>query len=417
MNIVVVGSALPYPANSGNRIRTLSLLVRLADRHTITLLGTRNADRVEGRAAIEFLGDHHIEAVEVNHRVPSKSGLGFHARLAANLVSPLPYSVASHHGRNLTRAVYKIAASRHVDVWQAEWAAGVMALRGLPAARRVLMAHNVETLIWERYAETETNPLKRWYIHQQAHKFAAFERKAFTESDRVVAVSPDDAALIRNRFGCDRVDVVDNGIDRPFFESVVPDRDPGRILFLGSLEWRPNLDALNLLLDTIFPAVRQAEPSACLDVVGRNPPSALIKRLAETPGATLHANVADVRPYLARSGVMAVPLRVGGGSRLKILEALATGLPVVSSRVGAEGLELRPGVDLDIVENAEEMAPALINALRDPVIATMKAEQARSHVLERYDWDRLADLLERSWERARGVVNVYAEPALRESPS
>ena len=393
------------------------MLIRLADRHTITLLGTRNADRVEARAAREFLGDHHIQAVEVNHRVPSKSGLGFYARLAANLVSPLPYSVASHHGRNLTSAVHEIAARRRVDVWQAEWAAGVVALRGLPHARRVLMAHNVETLIWERYAETETNPLKRWYIHQQAHKFAAFERKAFAESDRVVAVSPDDAALIRNRFDCDRVDVVDNGIDRSYFESVVPDRDPGRILFLGSLEWRPNLDALNLLLDKIFPAVRQAEPCACLDVVGRNPPPALIKRLAETPGATLYANVADVRPYLARSGVMAVPLRVGGGSRLKILEALATGLPVVSSRVGAEGLELRPGVDLDIVENAEEMAPALINALRDPVTATAKAEQARIHVLERYDWNRLADLLERSWERARGIAGVYADSALQEGVS
>ena len=112
---------------------------------------------------------------------------------------------------------------------------------------------------------------------------------------------------------------------------------------------------------------------------------------------------------------MAVPLRVGGGSRLKILEALAAGLPVVSSRVGAEGLELKPGIDLDIVENAEEMAPILINALRDPATTTAKAEQARNHVLKRYDWDRLADLLERSWERARGGVGVYAEPALRES--
>ena len=327
MNIVVVGAALPYPANSGNRIRTLNLIIRLAERHQITLLGTWNPDRDEARAAREFLGDHHVETVEVAHAVPAKSGPMFHARLAANLASPHPYSVASHHGPALSKAVREIAARGDVDLWQAEWAAGVMALRGLPNARRVVVAHNVETLIWERHAETEANPLKRWYIRRQASKFANFERAAYAEADRVIAVSPDDAALVRERFGCDRVDVVDNGVDRAYFESVVP-------------------DALNLLLDTIFPAVRTAIPSATLDVVGRNPPRALARRIAEIPGVALHANVPDVRPFLAGSGVMAVPLRVGGGSRLKILEALATALPVVSTRVGAEGLELKAGVDL-----------------------------------------------------------------------
>lgn len=409
MNIVVVGAALPFPANSGNRIRTLNLIIRLAERHQITLLGTWNPDRDEARAAREFLGDHHVETVEVAHAVPAKSGPMFHARLAANLASPHPYSVASHHGPALSKAVREIAARGDVDLWQAEWAAGVMALRGLPNARRVVVAHNVETLIWERHAETEANPLKRWYIRRQASKFANFEREAYAEADRVIAVSPDDAALVRERFGCDRVDVVDNGVDRAYFESVVPDRDPDRVLFLGSLEWRPNLDALNLLLDTIFPAVRTAIPSATLDVVGRNPPRALARRIAEIPGAALHANVPDVRPFLAGSGVMAVPLRVGGGSRLKILEALATALPVVSTRVGAEGLELKAGVDLDIVEDEKAMAPALIAALRDPESSRAKAEHARGHVLERYDWDALAELMERSWERAISTRS-HAEP-------
>ena len=162
---------------------------------------------------------------------------------------------------------------------------------------------------------------------------------------------------------------------------------------------------MDQLLDTIFPAVRAAVPSAKLDLVGRNPPESLARRARDMPNVTLHPDVPDVRPFLARSGVMAVPLRIGGGSRLKILEALATGLPVVSTRVGAEGLRLTAGHDLAVVERVEEMAAALVDCLRDPDAARAMAECGRRLVLERYDWDVLAEKLERIWEGClRGVV-------------
>ena len=399
LNVVVVGAALPYPANSGGRIRTLNLLIRLAKNHRITYVGTHNPDRAEGRAALEFLGDHGVNAIEVEHAVPSKSGPAFYARLAANLASPLPYSVATHQSPALTRAVGQIAGSRQVDLWQAEWAAAVSSFRGLPASRKIVMAHNVETLIWERYFENETRPARRWYIGRQCVKFERFERQAFAQVNRVVAVSADDAALVRKRFGMPRVDVVDNGIDRDYFGSPTADRDPWTILFLGSLDWRPNQDALAQLLDQIFPAMRAAEPRVRLDVVGRHPSAALLKRAASLAGVTLHADVADVRPFLARSAVMAVPLRIGGGSRLKILEALASGLPVVSTAVGAEGLCLADGEHLTIADSNDDMAAALLRTLRDPAAARILAEAGREVVRERYDWDALAVALEGSWER------------------
>ncbi|GAC1463447.1 MAG: glycosyltransferase [Isosphaeraceae bacterium] len=399
MNVVIVGGVLPYPATSGNRIRTLNLVVRLARRHKVTYVGTRNPDRAEAREALAYLGDHRVEAVEVGPAAPTKSGLRFYARLGANLASPLPYSVATHQSPALGAEVGRLARRGGVDLWQAEWAAGVEAFHALAGARKIVMAHNVETLIWERYGQTETNPMKRWYIREQCRKFERFERRVFGEVDRVVAVSPDDAALVKGRFGAPCVDVVDNGIDRAYFEAVRPDRDPLRLLFLGSLEWRPNLDAVGLLLDRIFPAVRAAEPLAVLDIVGRNPSAALARRVAEVEGVRLHANVADVRPFLARSGVMAVPLRIGGGSRLKILEALATGLPVISTRVGAEGLCLKDGEDLILADDPTGFALALIQALRAPSLVQAMATRGRDRVLERYDWDVLADALERSWQR------------------
>jgi glycosyltransferase involved in cell wall biosynthesis len=194
------------------------------------------------------------------------------------------------------------------------------------------------------------------------------------------------------------VDVVDNGIDRAFFEQVRGQRDPERILFLGALDWRPNLDAVGLLLDKIFPQVRQQEPAAKLWIVGRHPSATLIERARQTPGVELHADVADVRPFLGESGVMAVPLRIGGGSRLKILEALACDLPVVSTRVGAEGLLLKPGEDYVQAEE-DAMADALVHALRDPAAMQAMAQHGRRIVLDTYDWSVLAEKLEAVWEK------------------
>lgn len=400
MTVVIVGGSLPYPPTAGNRIRTLNLLVRLAARHRIILIAHRDPDAATEAEAVAYLRERGIETIVVEHVVPPKSGPMFYARLAANLASPLPYSIATHVSDPVRRAVVDLASREKVDVWQAEGLPYFEALRGLKGAKTLIMAHNVESLIWRRYYETERQPAKRWYIHGQWRKFEGYEGRAFRDATRVVAVSDEDAELARANFGVDRIDVVDNGIDRSYFEGVSPDRDPNRILFLGSLEWRPNLDAVALLLDRIFPAVRALVPDAKLWIVGRNPPEHLTRRAAETPGVELLANVPDVRPYLARSSVMAVPLRIGGGSRLKILEALATGLPVVSTRVGAEGLRLEHGRDLSIVDE-EGMALALADALRDPEKSRQVAAEGRRRVLDLYDWDSLARKFERSWETCR----------------
>jgi glycosyltransferase involved in cell wall biosynthesis len=408
MHAVIIDGDVSYPATSGKRLRTLHLMLRLARRHRLTYIARGQEGPAAGREATAFLRDHGIETVIVDAPLARKSGPAFALRLAANLLSPLPYSAASHHCPPLCRAVADYAARQEVDLWQFEWTPFVWTMprsrrwrSGLvgPAAPRVLMAPNVDTLIWQRYHETERHPLKRWYIRTQWRKFERLERRVFAEVDRVVTVSPEDAALVRTQFGVDRVDVVENGIDASYFEDVRPVGPPGTLLFLGSLDWRPNLDAVGLLLDSLFPAVRAAVPEARLVIVGRNPPAWLAQRVRGLEGVELHGDVADVRPFLAASGALVVPLRIGGGSRLKILEALACGLPVVSTRVGAEGLGLEAGRDLVVVEGVEQMAPALIEAIRDPQRVRNMADSGRRLVLERYDWEALAGKLEGVWER------------------
>ncbi|MGH7173682.1 MAG: glycosyltransferase [Gemmataceae bacterium] len=399
MHVVIVDGDVSYPPSSGKRLRTLHLMLRLARRHRITYIARAHNGDDEIRQAAAFLGDRGIEPILLDDPLPRKKGPGFSARLACNLLSPLPYSAASHRSRLMRDAVRGYAAAHAVDLWQFEWTAYVATLPANTEARRLLIAHNVDSLIWQRYHETERQMLKRFYIRRQWRKFERFERRVFAEVDRVVAVSPEDAVLLRRQFNVENVDVIENGVEGAYFENVRGGGKAEVILFLGSLDWRPNLDAVRLLLDDVFPVVRRAEPAARLCLVGRNPPDWLVERVARMPNVELHANVPDVRPYLAESGVMAVPLRIGGGSRLKILEALACGLPVVSTRIGAEGLDLQPDRDLIVVERVEDMATALVESIRHPERVRTMARHGREVVRSRYDWETLAAKLEQVWEK------------------
>ena len=253
----------------------------------------------------------------------------------------------------------------------------------------------------EAIYEAAEGPARRFFFKRQWRRMFAFERTHFSRASWIAAVSAEDACLIRDDFNMPRVDVVDNGIDRDYFAAVNGDREANRILFLGALEWRPNLDALDLLMTRIFPQVRASEPTARLCIVGRNPPQELVRRVQTLEGIELHPDVPDVRPFLGQCGVMAVPLRIGGGSRLKILGVLACGLPVISTTVGAEGLKLEPGIDFVRVDGAEAMAMRSWR-LRSPESVREMAKRGRQVVLENYDWDVQADKLDQVWLKCTG---------------
>ncbi len=409
LNIAVLDEELPFPLTSGKRIRTFNLLARLAHRHRVTILCHRNPDRDEALDAEEAFRTHNIKTIVVDRAVPSKSGAGFYARLAGNLLSPLPYSVATHTSPALALAIREFADANSVDVWHCEWTPYAEVLRTalgdeLADSRWTVMAHNVESLIWKRYLEAESNPVRRWYVRKQWQKFERFEQWAYSAASRAIAVSPEDAKLMRDEFGATRTAVVENGVDVAYFQPQHDvDRDPSRLLFLGSLDWRPNLDAVAILLDEIFPKVREKLPNATLSLVGRRPPEWLKERAATMPGVRVFADVPDVRPFLATCGMLVVPLRIGGGSRLKILEALAMETPVISTRVGAEGLNLSPERDLIVTETPAEMTDRILEAVRHPEEFQETAEHGRRRVLANYSWDPLADKLEQVWHSVSRV--------------
>lgn len=398
LKVVVVNEGLGYPPQGGNWLRTLNLLLPLARRHEITYVcrGVKD-DRAE-QIARSFYAENGIRIRVCGEPPVDKTGLAFYARVAANLASRLPYSIASHRNRSVRDEIRRLAASEKIDLFQFE-ALGYADVLAGTGARTMVIAHNVESLIWERLHQTERQPVKRWFIGHQLRKYERYEGAVMRGASRVVAVSHEDAVLLKDRFGVSDAAVVDNGVDVKYFTADAAERhpDPKRILFLGSLDWRPNLDGIDVLLSEIMPRVLAAEPEARLSIVGRSPTAALVRRLKREPNVELFANVDDVRPYLARSAVMAVPLRIGGGSRLKILEAIASGVPVVSTRIGCEGLIFEPGRDLCVAETGADMAAAIVDTIRNPERAAEMVRHGRKVIDAHYDWSRLADRLEKVW--------------------
>ena len=406
MHAVIVDEELPYPPTSGKRIRIFNLVKQLAQRHEMTLICHRNADPQEARAAEAYFRDQKIETVLVDRRSVPTSGhfqaLRFRARIAFNLLSSVPYSVQWNHCPRLRDAVRQYAAKRAVDIWQCEWAPYARVLMGLAGARWVMMAHDIQSRTWERCYRSEENPLKRWYIGQQWHKYRRYERRVFTQAPLTITVTREDAEQARQEFSARRTAVVDNGVDVAQYAAAEcrsgTSRSSGDILFLGNLSWRPNIDAVQTLLEKVFPQVLAEVPAARLCIVGRQPPQWLLQRCQSVRNVEVHADVPDVRPFLYRCGAMAVPLRIGSGSRLKILEALATELPVVSTKVGAEGLCLLPGIHFAEAENPHDMASVLIRWIRNPESTREMVRAGRCVIEDQYDWHILATKMEEAWD-------------------
>jgi len=392
--ILVIDEALPHPPDSGKRIRTWELLRRLARLYEIKLVYSEEGDTPA--TAVEAARAADIEPLAVPRRQLKKKGARFAWDLLRNLALPVPYMVMAHRTRALCAAIRDQVATWKPDLIHVEWTpltANIPSDNHIPVC---VSAHNVESDIWARYLENETSFARRRYIALQLRKVRAFELKALGGASAVTAVSENDADRIRSWTGQAHVTVVPNGVNADYFS---PDPDvevqPHEILFVGSLDWRPNLDAVTWFLDEILKPLRAREPRAVFQVVGRNAPQWLLDRAKSIEGVEVHGSVPDVRPFVARAAVCAVPLRIGGGSRLKICEALSMERPVVSTTVGAEGLDLSDGIVT--ADGAEAFAKALAETLANPAAAKARAMTGHKRVMKRYEWDRIAPIQASVW--------------------
>jgi glycosyltransferase involved in cell wall biosynthesis len=263
----------------------------------------------------------------------------------------------------------------------------------------VLFEHNVEYLIWQRLSTLESKPWRRALFELEWRKLRRQERAICRQADLTIAVSNEDRDRLAALAPDARVTSIPTGVDTNYFSPATTPEIPGRLVFTGSMDWQPNEDAVTYFADAILPRIRQAVPTVSFAIVGRCP-SARVKALAERAGILVTGTVDDVRPSIAKAAVYVVPLRAGGGTRLKIFEALAMQKPVVSTTVGAEGLALTPGQEFVAADDADTFADEVILLLNDPARRRRLGRAGRDLVETHYSWPHIAHAFETACEEA-----------------
>jgi polysaccharide biosynthesis protein PslH len=404
LRVLVLDEEAPWPLDSGKRIRSWNLLQRLAIRHDLHFFAYGPVS-LDARAEFDR---HHIRITETAQLPPSRGSL-FWLRLFGNLFSGLPYSVSKHFTARLQREVLRAVEDQNFDLAHIEWVP--YARYATPGLPRVITAHNVESNIWMRRAQHAGTFVERKFFNMQADRMEAFERRQAGSCECVIAVSELDAQRFRS-YGAKNVTVVPNGVDLEYFQPAAAGSQNNILLFLGSLDWFPNEDAVTDFAQHTLPLLRGKNSKIILRVVGRRPSEKLSTLLSGISGVDLIGEVPDVRSYLAEASAVVVPLRIGGGTRIKILEAMAMGKPVVSTSVGAEGLDVEDGRNLLIANNPQEFSAKIEKLLASGEMQASLARNGRAIVEKLYGWDAAAQKLEAAWMAAAGRIPTNAVDSL-----
>ncbi|HEX2344237.1 MAG TPA: glycosyltransferase [Vicinamibacterales bacterium] len=399
MRILWLNVGLLLPLDKGGKLRTWHLMRHLATRHEITYLSFRDPDQ----PAADLAGMREVCAhlVTLPRRDTPKRSLTFYAEAAGYLAHPYPYAVAKYRSRAYAQRVADVLETRPFDLVVCDFLPPVVNLPPRLPCAAVLFTHNVEAEIWRRHAETAAGLAQRTLMSTQWRRMRRFEAGALRRFGLVLAVSDADRRTFQRLYApASPIAVVPTGVDTRYFQPP-PDSsfDEKHLVFTGSMDWLPNEDSMTYFCREILPIVRRVEPDVTLSIVGRAP-TPTVRKLADIRGVEVTGSVDDVRPHIARGAVYVVPLRVGGGTRLKIFEAMSMGRACVSTTVGAEGLPVTPGEHLLVADEPERFAHAIVRLLRDRVHRAGIERAARRLVVERYDWTAAAAELEEALNAA-----------------
>jgi sugar transferase (PEP-CTERM/EpsH1 system associated) len=400
MRILWLKTELLHPLDKGGRIRTYQMLKHLINRHQITYLTFVRPD--DAPEYFEKATEYCHRLVTVPLREPQKFSARFYYDLTRSLATSLPYSIRKYSSRAMRAAIDREIRERDYDIVVCDFLATSINLPFGLGCATLLFQHNVESMIWRRHFETQKSGLKRDLLKSQWRKMLRYEREISRAFDAVIAVSEVDAELMRKEFGIRQVYDVPTGVDTAYFKPAEGSPNPFELVFTGSMDWMPNQDAILYFADRILPIISVAIPECSLTVVGRNPGPPLLQLGRSNPRIRVTGGVEDIRGYISRSAAYVVPIRIGGGTRLKIYEAMAMGKPVISTTIGAEGLPVRDGEELLIADEPAEFAHAVVQVLRNAQLANRLAERARAVVCEEFGWQRAANSFAEICERVAG---------------
>jgi sugar transferase (PEP-CTERM/EpsH1 system associated) len=385
-----------WPLDTGAKLRNYHLARVLAQRAGVALLAF--ADRKQSPDELKDTYDQVIT-------VPRDAAYTF-AKVLRGLLGPTPLPVLNYTTESMKRDLQRLLGRQDFDIVQMEsihlmdYLAIIRAARNYPVL--VCDWHNIESELMRRYSEREPSRFRTAYAVKTARLMSEFEKRALREFDAHIVVSERDAERLRELNPDARVFVIENGVDTAFYaDAGARDESPARrIVFVGSMDYHANIDGAVNFAREVWPRLRERRPELIFTIVGKDP-TPEVRDLAQIPGIEVTGTVDDVRPFYREAIAAVVPLNVGGGSRLKILEAMAAGVPVVSTTLGAEGLEVQHDENILIADTNEQFLEAIIS------LVTIKARHnhlvvaGRALVSRRYDWSRLGASLFSIYEKLR----------------
>jgi len=396
MKILWVCPFFLHPTDRGAQIRTLGTLKQLHKRHEIHFAALNDPRNPEGPERSSEYSSRHFS---VAHSAPARRSLGILPQLVDSLVNPMPMAVFRYFSKMLKQRIDALVATEHYDSIVCDFLAVAPNLTDMKQC--VLFQHNVETTIWRRHVEQCRSLPKKLFFRLQASKMEAYERKICQTAKHVIAVSEIDAERMKRMYGIETVTSVPTGVDVEYFAPQGAACCLSDIVFCGSMDWLPNVDAVIYFLSKILPLIRERIPGATFIVAGRSPDAKVLKAAQGLAGVTITGKVEDMRPYLWGAKISVVPIRIGGGTRLKIYECMAAGVPVVSTTVGAEGLRYKNGEDIVLADDAGSFADACIRLLNEDAARRAIAQNALDHAQRNFSWEAVSREFEAILDRNR----------------
>ena len=383
MRVLYISVAYPLPANNGAKMRLWSLLraIRAAG-HEVTLACFAEPGEVAGTEGELRAVCVESDIVPLSYTRLSAGG-DYWKRLRA-IFSSSPFTIDRFRSSEMRVRLEQRVRDRSFDVIVCDNVFSAINLPAHAAAPVVMNSQNVEYVILSRYVQHERNPFKALYARWEASKLRRFETAMYRRAALAMACSNVDTGLIRSLCPGIRTAVAQNVVDVSEY-AVNAEEEPLTLVYQGGMDWFPNRDALEYFVGAIFPRVQREVPGVRLIAAGRNPAPQFRARFADVSALEFTGTLPDLRPVIAKAAVCVVPLRIGSGTRLKILEAGAMGKAMVSTTVGAEGLDFVPGKEILIADDPAEFARNVVELLRDPARRKAMGDAARRRVLQDYD--------------------------------
>ncbi len=393
MKILWVKAGGLVPPDTGGKIRSYNILRELARQHSITFFSFYAAHDSDLHPDLKNMVDR---VVCVPLDLPASKSFAEMLDYSIRLFSSAPYNITKYCRPKVRRILRALLKQETYDVILCDFMAAAGVIPWDWPAPKVLFTHNVEAAIWRRHYEVATNPIWKAISWREWQKTEAAERTYLRLADRVLAVSETDRDAFASFVEPGKLAVIPTGVDVDYFHPTPVEETANSLVFTGSMDWLPNEDAILYFVDTILPLIKKQCPEVCLEVVGRSP-SRKLQALAERERSLrLTGWVEDIRPFVARGSICIVPLRIGGGTRLKIFEAMAMSKAVVSTSVGAEGLPVQSGENIIVADTPNDFAQSVVSLFRDPNQRRQLGTSARALVQEKYSWPKVAESFART---------------------